>query len=393
MQYLGNFKWEKENGRIARVDDKAFVGFSGKVIKAVPNYARDLIMTIADQGNLKDLEVLFNEVVPFCDLSHSSSLIKLYDQIQRFSEYCNNLKDTPQERVLKVIMNNEELSYLDTIMIYSNLVDKLFGLGLDEKEIISTLNYLSKGGMTELKHMDEKDFFYHYCWFELNKYLPHNGKGVPTDQRVYALDLIQYLYRNTIRFDRDNPLAVVKYSFPAFATWLRSGQIKNAILLRKQEFNFTQLFYQLCILSYQLGYKEVKAAGNLMNKLAELVVEWDDKHDQIFREYTASLTSKLCFEDDTYVVRIPRGEADFIREGKENNNCVGTFNYYELMLRKQIFVVFIREKVNPDKAFITCEISPRGKILQYLGRSNVEVPAADAFKKKYQAFLKENFNH
>lgn len=102
---------------------------------------------------------------------------------------------------------------------------------------------------------------------------------------------------------------------------------------------------------------------------------------------------KTVPKDDTYIVRIPEGKADFIREGKENNNCVGTFNYYELMLGKQIFVVFIREKVNPDKAFITCEISPRGKILQYLGRSNVEVPAADAFKKKYQAFLKENFNH
>lgn len=393
MQYLGNFKWEKENGKIARVDEKAFVGFSGKVVKTIPSYARDLIMAIVDQGNTKELEILFNEIAPFCDLSYSSSLVKLYDQIQRFSECCDSIKDTPKERILKVIMNNEKLSYFDTIINYSNFVDKLFGLGLDEKEIISTLNHLLRHGMTELEHMDERDLFYAYCWFELSKYLPNNGKGIPRDQRVYALDLIQYLYNNTIRFDRDNPLAVVKYSFPAFATWLRSGQIKNAILLRRQELNFTQLFYQLCILSYQLGYKEVKATGNLMNKLAELVVEWEDKHDQIFREYAASLTSELCFEDDTYIVRIPRGEADFIREGRENNNCVGTFNYYELMLRKQIFIVFIREKVNPDKAFITCEISPRGKILQYLGRSNVEIPAADTFKKKYQAFLKENFNH
>lgn len=308
-------------------------------------------------------------------------------------DYYDKLKDTPKERILKVIMNNEELSYFDTIISYSDLVDKLFGLGLNEKEIISTLNYLSRCDMTKLEHMDERDFFYRYCWFELSKYFPDSGKGVPTEQRVYVLDLIQYLYKNTLRFDRDNPLAVVKYSLPAFATWLRSGQVRNAILLQKQDFNFTQLFYQLCILSYRLGYKEVKATGNLINKLSELVVEWEDKHDQIFRKYAASLTSKLCFEDDTYFVRVPAGKADFIREGEENNNCVGTFNYYELMLQKQIFVVFIREKANPDKAFITCEISPRGKILQYLGRSNVEVPAADAFRKKYQAFLKENFNH
>lgn len=308
-------------------------------------------------------------------------------------EYCDKLKDSPKERILKVIMNNEGLSYFITIMRYSDLVDSLFRLGLNEKEIISTLNRLSKRGMTELEHMDERDFFYSYCWFELTKYLPDSGNGIPTDQRAYALDLIQYLYKNTIRFDRDNPLAVVKYSLPAFATWLRSGQIRNAVLLQKQDFNFTQLFYQLCILSYRLGYQEVKATGNLINKLSELVVEWEDKHDQIFREYAASLTSKLYFEDDTYLVRIPRGKADFIREGEENNNCVGTFNYYELMLQKQLFVVFIREKVNPDKAFITCEVSPRGKILQYLGRGNVEVPAADNFKKRYQAFLRENFNH
>ena len=196
MQYLGNFMWEKENGKIARVDEKAFVGFSGKVVKTVPSYARDLIMTIADQGNAKELEVLFNEVAPFCDLPYGSSLVKLYDRIQRFSECCDKIKDTPKERVLKVIMNNEELSYFDTIISYSNFVDKLFGLGLDEKEIISTFNHLSKHGMKELEHMDERDFFYAYCWFELNKYLPNNGKGIPRDQRVYALDLIQYLYNN-----------------------------------------------------------------------------------------------------------------------------------------------------------------------------------------------------
>ena len=313
--------------------------------------------------------------------------------MQHTPDYYDKLKDTPKERILKVIMHNEELSYFLAIMRYSDLVDSLFGLGLNEKEIISTLNRLFKHGMTELEHMDERDLFYAFCWFELSKYLPDNGKGIPRNQRMYALDLIQYLYNNTLRFDRDNPLAVVKYSLPAFATWLRSGQIRNAIVLQRQEFNFTQLFYQLCILSYQLGYKEIKATGNLTNKLAELVVEWDDKHDQIFRKYAASLTSKLFFEDDTYTVRIPAGKAEFIREGRENNNCVGTLNYYELMLQKQIFIVFVREKVNPDKAFITCEISPRGKILQYLGRGNIEVPAADAFRKKYQAFLKDNFNH
>lgn len=312
--------------------------------------------------------------------------------MQYLDDYYDKIKDTPKERVLKVIVNNEGLSYFDMIISYSNFVDKLFGLGLDEKEIISTFNRLLKQGVKELERMDEKDFFYAYCWFELTKSLPNRGRGIPRDQRMYALDLIQYLYNSTIRFDRDNPLAVVKYSFPAFATWLRSGQIRNALLLQKQEFNFTQLFYQLCILSYRLGYKEVKATGNLINKLAELVVEWDDKHDQIFQKYAASLTSKLYFEDDTYTVRIPSGKADFIREGEENNNCVGTLNYYELMLNKQIYLVFIREKVNPDKAFITCEISPRGKILQCLGRSNVEVPAANAFRKKYQAFLKKNFN-
>lgn len=393
MQYLGNFMWEKENGRIARVDEKAFIGFGGKEVRVIPNYAHDLITTIIEQGNFKDLETLFNEVTPFCNLSHSSSLIKLYDQVQKLSGQVNNLKDTSQERVLKVIMNNEELPYLNTIVRYIRIVEQLFGLGLDEKEIISTLNYLSKHGTKELRYIDKEDFFRYYCWLELSKYLPDSGNGVPTDQKAYALDLIQYLYKKTVRFDDDNPLVVVKYSFPAFATWLRSGQIKNAILLRKQGFNFAQLFYKLCTLSYQLGYKEVKATGNLMNKLAELIVEWNSKRDQTFRKYATNLTSRLCFEDDTYTVRIPTGEADFLREGRENNNCVGTFGYYEQMLEKQTFIVFIREKADPDKAFITCEVSPSGRILQYLGRGNVEVPAADAFKEKYQAFLRKSFNH
>lgn len=94
----------------------------------------------------------------------------------------------------------------------------------------------------------------------------------------------------------------------------------------------------------------------------------------------------LAFESDDYVVVIPETANEIINEGKNQHNCVG--GYVGSVIRNDCTIVFVRQKSNPDKSYITVEISPRGRIVQYLRECNNR-PCGDdvAFQQMYQAHL------
>lgn len=393
MQYLGNFTWQKENGKTAHVIDNKFIGFNGKPVKTIPNNVLDLIVSITEAGSVEDLDTLFGEVTPFCNASHTSRSFKLYEQMHEFLNQQAAYKDTANERIAKVIANNEGISYISALINYANLIDWVLNQNFSEKEIIAALNYIFKNKGQRLSIDKNTDILLTLYRLRLNQFLPNNGEDVPQDQMEYVMQLILHL-KTCHPFAQNKTHALINLSLPAIATWIRNGQIRNALLLGKNGIYLSDLFRQSCIMAYKLGYQEFKVNGNPLNKLAELLMEWKDRQNQIFRERIAKLAPKLLFEDDDYIVRIPQCEADFIREGEENHNCVGTYGYYRNMSEGRTCVVFVRKKTNPDKAFVTCEIRNDGTIKQFLGRRNLSPgKAAMNFAKKYQIHLMETFKN
>lgn len=95
----------------------------------------------------------------------------------------------------------------------------------------------------------------------------------------------------------------------------------------------------------------------------------------------------LVFEDDTFEVIIPTTNAELITEGENQHNCVG--GYGQRVAEGSRYVVFIRRKSDPTKAYITCDIYPDGTINQYLTKCNYGVSTDDAkaFKVAYQYHL------
>lgn len=95
----------------------------------------------------------------------------------------------------------------------------------------------------------------------------------------------------------------------------------------------------------------------------------------------------LAFEDDTFKVIIPTTNAELVAEGENQHNCVG--GYGERVAEGRRYVVFIRRKSDPTKAYITCDIYTDGTICQYLTKYNYGVHDADAvaFKTAYQNHL------
>lgn len=100
----------------------------------------------------------------------------------------------------------------------------------------------------------------------------------------------------------------------------------------------------------------------------------------------------LSFENDDCFVMIPKTTEDFLNEANQQRNCVYSM-YMPKVLRGETNVVFIRKKDNPNKSYITCEISDNGKIRQYLAFSN-KTPnndeIAEEFCRAYINHLKAN---
>ena len=95
----------------------------------------------------------------------------------------------------------------------------------------------------------------------------------------------------------------------------------------------------------------------------------------------------LAFEDDIFEVIIPTTNAELVTEGENQHNCVG--GYGQRIAEGNRYVVFIRRKADPTKAYITCDIYTDGTINQYLTKYNYGASADDAkaFKRAYQEHL------
>lgn len=101
----------------------------------------------------------------------------------------------------------------------------------------------------------------------------------------------------------------------------------------------------------------------------------------------------LTFENEHFFTVIPTTVEELVAEGDSQGNCVG--GYGKNIANGNRCVVFVREKSNPKKSYITCDILygysqyHNGQINQYLARHNNSVcnELALQFKKEFQEHL------
>lgn len=144
-------------------------------------------------------------------------------------------------------------------------------------------------------------------------------------------------------------------------------------------------YIRLCdVLGHERTYKNMFVCLSKMNKEKELLA------DKVCANYQKE--APLFFEDENFIVLIPTTAEEFKAEAHYQHNCV--FNvYYPDVRDLRTHVVFIRKKDDVNTPFITCEVTNKGKIKQYLARFNEKVKDEKAveFRHKYQQFLSEHF--
>lgn len=141
-------------------------------------------------------------------------------------------------------------------------------------------------------------------------------------------------------------------------------------------------------------FNKVEVEKNFLSKYAilkYLAEEYKNKH---YNEELVKHNDKpwLYYENETFIVRPILTKEDFHIEGEAQRNCVERM-YMEKVYKGQTHVVTIRRKSNPNKSYITCEVSNDGRIEQYLARCNESPNEQDAraFKAEYAQHLNRNY--
>ena len=111
------------------------------------------------------------------------------------------------------------------------------------------------------------------------------------------------------------------------------------------------------------------------------------REEKKFRKKYKELLSDLYFEDESFIIRPAKGDAELLDEGTVLSHCV--YSYRERYKRGDTVICFIREKKDPEKPFYTLELSPDfTRIAQCRGKCNRgTTPEVEAFKKKWFARL------
>lgn len=141
-------------------------------------------------------------------------------------------------------------------------------------------------------------------------------------------------------------------------------------------------------------FNKVEVEKNFLSKYAilkYLAEEYKNKH---YNEELVKNNDKpwLYYENETFIVKPILTKEDFHIEGEAQHNCVERM-YMERVYKGQTHIVTVRRKSNPNKSYITCEVSNDGGIWQYLARCNERPKEQDAkaFKSEYSQHLKKNY--
>ena len=105
-------------------------------------------------------------------------------------------------------------------------------------------------------------------------------------------------------------------------------------------------------------------------------------------ETTCHLKEKYEFSDGEYQVIAPKSIDDILHEGDTLHHCVNkTDTYFDRIVSKESYILFLREKENPKVPFYTLEVEPDGTIRQKraeFNRQNKDIDKVTSFLTLWQ---------
>lgn len=140
-------------------------------------------------------------------------------------------------------------------------------------------------------------------------------------------------------------------------------------------------------------YNKVEVKPNILTNYAILLYLEEQNKQAHYNETLEKYNNKpwLYFQNENFIARPILTKEEFHSEGERQNNCVERL-YMERVYNGETHIVVVRRIDNPDKNYITCEVSNDGRIWQYLIERNQRVREQSAidFKALYQQYINDN---
>lgn len=110
--------------------------------------------------------------------------------------------------------------------------------------------------------------------------------------------------------------------------------------------------------------------------------------DAAYRKRLPQLQEQYGFTSGGLLIRPTNSGMELIAEGETQNICVGSAHYIDRMQRGETYIFFIRRESEPDKPYVTLELSTSGTVVQARGYANRRPDdAVFAFIEKWKQYF------
>ena len=117
---------------------------------------------------------------------------------------------------------------------------------------------------------------------------------------------------------------------------------------------------------------------------AERLEEAAGRFPEIRKKYR-KLRKQYFYEDERFVIRPARSAEEIVMEGRLLHHCVGGDNYLRKHSTGASAILMLRFKEEPEIPYITVEISPEGRVIQWYGKFDRK-PDREAVQKWLDAY-------
>lgn len=198
----------------------------------------------------------------------------------------------------------------------------------------------------------------------------------------YALEMLQIEERDGIKITQENLKFADKYK--ADTKDLETGRTKLGInkainyfrrQMERNEMSFKQIkqyYHDYLNMAADRGADLTDDIIRVNSRMIELHMQYleeknrkankiyaekmDNKYPNIEKDYEENC-QKFEWENDKFIITVPKNCADIIREGQLQHHCVGASeNYFKKMNKHQSCILFLRKKEAPDTPYYTMEV-------------------------------------
>ena len=112
-------------------------------------------------------------------------------------------------------------------------------------------------------------------------------------------------------------------------------------------------------------------------------------------EQLQEIRSRYEYQDDEYLIAVPKRLMEIVKEGAALHHCVGSSErYFERIRDKETYICFLRRVSEPDKPYYTIEVEPGGTIRQHRSMYDEEpdIEQIRGFLRKWQKEIHKRLN-